>query len=168
MGKSKDKSDGIPNKHIHQRASFLYQAAAYLDKASQSSAYLEHGSSESTHKTKPSKLGSGTSRLMISHMKGVTLKSTLRLSTSIKHATCKRCENVLNEGTTLKTYVENKSREGKKPWADVLVHECTQCGFIRRFPVGAKRQARRQTRLRKNVPISTGTNDAKPSEKVEP
>jgi len=38
-------------------------------------------------------------------------------------------------GTTCTHRVENKSKGGKKKWADVLVVEC-QCGMVKRFPVG--------------------------------
>ena len=161
MAKKDSKLGGIPNKHIHQRASFLFQAATYLENATQRREESKESSSEPAQIMKSPRLGSSCSRLMISHMRSVTLKSQSRLSTSIKHATCKRCDNLLNEGTTLKTYVENKSKGGKKPWADVLAHECTQCGFIRRFPVGAKRQLRRQTRGVKDKSLSSETNDGK-------
>ena len=160
MAKKDNKLGGIPNKHIHQRASFLYQAATYLDNASQPRKESKESSSEPAQITKNPRIGSSSSRLMISHMRSVTLKSQNRLSTSIKHAICRRCDNLLNEGTTLKTFVENKSRDGKKPWADVLVHECTQCGFVRRFPVGAKRQLRKQIRA-VNKLLSSETDNGK-------
>lgn len=43
-------------------------------------------------------------------------------------------------------YVENKSRGGRKPWADVIVVECFTCGRSRRFPVNAPRQLRKHLR----------------------
>ena len=140
--KSKDKAGGIQNRHVYSRISYLYQAAAFLDKASHSA--REKEPTYTAHVIRAPKLGSGSSRLLISHLRNVSQKSQIRLATTIKHSACKRCHNILDDRTTLETYVENKSKNGKKPWADVLIHECTQCGFIRRFPVGARKQARRQ------------------------
>ena len=144
MKKSKSKNTGILNKDLYFRASFLYQAATFLNRIHQPAAESEKDSGDPAART--TQLGSGLSRRLVSDLYGVSLKAQIRLSPSIKHTACKRCHNLLVEGSTLKIYMENKSRGGKKPWADVLVHECTQCGKSRRFPVGAKRQRRRNDR----------------------
>jgi ribonuclease P protein subunit RPR2 len=123
---------GVPNKHLYSRVSYLCQAANYLD--------LAHRGLKTNDN---SLVSSGSSRQMIAHLQNVALKSQLRVSSSVKHSFCKLCHVILREGSTLSSYIENNSRGGKKPWADVLVHECTQCGAKKRFPVGAKRQARR-------------------------
>ena len=133
MGKAKDKTPGgsVPNKHLHSRVNYLYQAAKYL---------------ETTSRTSKASTNSGNSRYLMNQLQGVALKSQIRLGSSVKHSLCKRCQGFLEEGTTLASHVENKSRDGLKRWADVLVRECTRCGANRRFPVGARRQKRRQQR----------------------
>ena len=69
-----------------------------------------------------------------------------------------RNRTVLGKGSsscigTGKLYVENKSRHGRKPWADLLVSECFTCGRRKRYPLGATRQLRRQ--LRRQSPPKT-------------
>ena len=88
----------------------------------------------------------GLSRQLFAHLRAVSLKSQIRLSPNIKHSICKRCDQLLVPGSSATRYVENKSRNGKKPWADVLVITCMACGASKRFPVGAKRQLRRGKR----------------------
>ncbi len=89
------------------------------------------------------------SRQLITHLRAVSLKSQIRLSPAIKHTICKRCDVLLVPGSTSTSHIENNSRGGKKPWADVLVTTCTACGTAKRFPVGAKRQLRRDSRVGK-------------------
>ena len=144
--KSKPGTSSVPNKHIYSRVSYLYQVATFLDKTHRQSGESKETTESAVPAPKAARLGSGISRHLISQVYGVPLKAQIRLSSSIKHATCKRCHNIFEEGSTLHSFVENRSKGGKKPWADVLVHECTQCGLIRRFPVGAKRQSRRSNR----------------------
>jgi ribonuclease P protein subunit RPR2 len=62
-------------------------------------------------------------------------------------------------GSTCTNEVENKSKDGKKPWADVLVRRCATCGLEKRFPVAAKRQKRRSQRSLPNQLASGGNND---------
>lgn len=85
-------------------------------------------------------------RQLISHLKGVSLKSQIRLSPVIKHSICKKCNTLLAPGSSSSTWVENKSRGGKKPWADVMVIRCRVCDTDKRFPVGSKKQVRRTAR----------------------
>ena len=82
-----------------------------------------------------------TVRQTLSHLRRVSHKSQIRLSRGMKRSICRRCEAALIPGFTSKAYIENKSRKGKKPWADVLVVTCDACDFSKRFPIGAKRQA---------------------------
>jgi len=35
---------------------------------------------------------------------------------------------------------ENRSKKGRKPWAEVLVVRCISCGATKRFPVGSRRR----------------------------
>ncbi|KAL2007455.1 hypothetical protein VTN00DRAFT_8893 [Thermoascus crustaceus] len=78
-------------------------------------------------------------RQYISQMRGVSLKSQLRLPVEVKRSFCKRCEVLLVPGLNCTEKIENPSRGGKKPWADVLVVRCTACGTVKRFPLNAKR-----------------------------
>ena len=89
------------------------------------------------------------SRQLLAHLRAVSLRSQIRLTPAVKHAVCKRCNVVLIPGSTSTSYIENKSSGGRKPWADVLVTTCTACGTSKRFPVGAKRQVRRESRIDK-------------------
>lgn len=93
--------------------------------------------------------GSALSRQLVVHLQAVSLKSQVRLSATIKHTICKRCGILLVTGSTSTSHLDNSSRGGRKPWADVLVTTCTACGSARRFPVGAKRQGRRESRIAK-------------------
>lgn len=89
------------------------------------------------------------SRQLLVHLRAVSLRSQIRLTPAVKHTICKRCNLTLVPGSTSTSYIENKSSEGRKPWADVLVTTCTACGTTRRFPLEAKRQVRRESRIRK-------------------
>ena len=91
-----------------------------------------------------SRLGQG--RRLVSHLRTVSLKSQIRLSSSLKHSVCRRCETFLTPGSTSTFELENKSRGGRKSWADVLVVTCKHCGTAKRFPTGATRQPTSQDR----------------------
>lgn len=88
---------------------------------------------------------------LLAHMRAVALKSTIRLTPQVKHSLCKRCNSLLIEGQTSSKRIENASKGGRKPWADVLVVECGVCGAVKRWPVGAKRQGRKGQRAGKTV-----------------
>jgi len=85
-------------------------------------------------------------RRLLGHLRAVSLKGQIRLSPAMKHSICKRCDLLLVPGSSATLYIENRSRGGKRSWADVLVMTCTACGTARRFPVEAKRQPRRRER----------------------
>ena len=90
--------------------------------------------------------GLGQTHRFVNHLRAISLKTQIRLSPMLKHSTCKRCDSLLVSGSTSTEKIENYSRDGKKPWADVLVVTCNTCRTKKRFPVGAKRQPRRPTR----------------------
>jgi len=92
----------------------------------------------------------GLPRLYISQMRGVSLKSQHRLPPSIKRSFCKRCDTLLTPDLTCTKEVQNKSRERKKPWADVLVIRCTACGAEKRFPQTKKRSKKLAARRGEN------------------
>jgi len=88
----------------------------------------------------------GLSRYLSSHLRAVSLKSQVRLSRDIKRSICKRCSTPLVPDITSQSTTENRSCGGKKPWADVLVVQCSFCKAEKRLPVGSKRQARKGER----------------------
>ena len=89
------------------------------------------------------------SRQLLAHLRAVSLRSQIKLTPAMKHTMCKRCSVLLIPGSTSTSHIENKSSGGRKPWADVLVTTCTACGTSKRFPVGAKRQVRRESSIDK-------------------
>ncbi|KAL8685347.1 MAG: hypothetical protein Q9224_005854 [Gallowayella concinna] len=91
-----------------------------------------------------------STRLMLSQLKGISRKSSTRIPSGMKRSICKRCDLLLIHGRTSSQRLENKSRGGKKPWADVLVITCNSCGTAKHIPVGAKRQPRRKDRSSKS------------------
>ena len=88
----------------------------------------------------------GLPLLLSSHLTQVARKSQIRLHPETKHQICKRCGNVLAEGTTSFQYVENASKSGKRPRADVRVIRCMACGATKRWPTGATRQKKKSHR----------------------
>jgi ribonuclease P protein subunit RPR2 len=150
----------VPNRALHSRVSYLYQAAAYLSTKEQlvptnqytQSVELQDANTSSIGRVStiasrdPKCLLQKSPRRLLSDLRSVSLKAQIRLSPSMKHSICKRCDTMLIDGSTCINVVENKSKEGRKPWADVLVQTCKNCGFERRFPTTAKRQPRRPYR----------------------
>jgi ribonuclease P protein subunit RPR2 len=125
------KPKGIPSKHLHARTTFLYQAATYL----------------SLHTSPPCLPGHSPVALQLaSHLQQVSRKAQLRLAVDMKRTMCKRCNTILVHGRTASQTLENASKGSKKPCADVLVLECKMCGGEKRFPVGAKRQNKKNLR----------------------
>jgi ribonuclease P protein subunit RPR2 len=159
--KSSKGAGGVTNKALHSRVSFLYQAAAYLatrepqchnsSSADGMGLHQDVMTVSQTASQDDIRLPShALSRRYISDLRAVSLKTQIRLSPSIKHSICKRCDIMLIDGSTCACEVENKSKGGSKPWADVLVRRCKSCGYERKFPCEAKRQARRPRRLLKS------------------
>ena len=88
----------------------------------------------------------GLSRLYVAHLRSVSRKAVIRLSPEMKHTICKRCNAILEPGSTSSIQVDNASRGGRKPHADVLAISCNACGLVKRFPVSARRQRSRKSR----------------------
>src|SRR5450432_1459596 len=124
----------LPNKLLLNRVSYLYQAAAYLvtreqQTVEQNATKLDgvepkvtplDGVTLSAAKQELSNVSpSRLSRKLLSDLRSVSLKTQIRLSPAIKHTICKRCDIMLIEGSTCTNMVENRSKGGKKPWADV-------------------------------------------------
>ncbi|KAI1427423.1 RNAse P Rpr2/Rpp21/SNM1 subunit domain-containing protein [Xylaria sp. FL1777] len=157
MAKTKT-SRSIPNRHLYSRLSYLHQAAAVvgsqvgnaiLSKSdSVASRRLEDkgGPSDTQKCHAADQLRLNFARHLLTDLRATSLKSQIRLSPAIKHTICKFCDTLLIEGKTSTSVIENKSKHGKKPWADVLVVKCGTCGGVKRFPVQCTRQKRRPDR----------------------
>ncbi|KAF1962974.1 Rpr2-domain-containing protein, partial [Byssothecium circinans] len=149
MAKDKlPKTKGVPNKHLHARTTFLYQAATYLTLQTVTSKPGASGTPMDTSQENKT-LTPGYSGLAIqlgSDLHSVSRKGQIRLNVDLKRNICKSCNSVLIAGRTATHEIENQSKGAKKPWADVLVVGCTICGSKKRFPVGAKRQLKKNER----------------------
>jgi ribonuclease P protein subunit RPR2 len=147
------KSKGVPHKHLHARTTFLYQAATYLTLQATLSDPTDVTATEPSPceqvVQKHSQRLPGHSPLALqlgSHLQQVSRKAQLRLSVDLKRTMCKRCNTILVHGRTATQTLENMSKGGRKPWADVLVLECKLCGGKKRFPTGAKKQEKKSLR----------------------
>jgi ribonuclease P protein subunit RPR2 len=150
---AKPKQPGsVPNRPLYSRISYLYQAASYLSgvnenelqPAAESAGNVSAAKGKSLeHKTKQA-----MSRRLLTDMRATSLKTQIRLSPAMKRTICKYCDTLLIEGETCTSTVENKSRGGRKTWADVWVTTCKTCGGLKRSPVDAPRQKRRPARIR--------------------
>lgn len=151
MAKAKPKAvkgnPGANNKVANSRVRFLHDAAILLanTKSTKSVPSLHANSTDATTPiTNPTEI---LSRVLAKDLRSVAMKSQIRLSTVVKHSICKNCHTVLQEGSTCTKEVENRSKGGKKPWADVNLVKCLTCGLASRFPVAAKRQKRKTLRV---------------------
>ena len=154
MAKSKPQTS-VANRHIYSRASFCYQAATYLaqatkpkehDSESNFAGQKQHGTADTAALAK--RATENMSRQMISDMRAISLKVQIRQSPDLKRTMCKICDSLLIEGQSCLSMVENHSKGGKKPWADVLVIQCLTCKNVKRIPIGAQKQKRKQARLK--------------------
>lgn len=146
---------GIPNKVLHSRLSYLYQAAAYLASQKHSNVLVADEKREAIATSREldddsKKSLQASARHLVKDLRAVSQKTLLRMSPAMKNSICKRCDTMLIDGDTCTSEVENQSKGGKKPWADVLLRKCNVCGSARRFPLGADRQKRRPYRSTKD------------------
>lgn len=166
---AKKKVPGVPNKSSYCRLSFMYQAATFLaavspnrDQPSDQAASQQVdpdtrmqtdgedvGHSDADKKRRASKQTRNMSHRLLADLRSVSLKSQIRVSPAMKRTICKFCDTLLVEGQTCTSAVENTSKGGRKPWADVLVMTCHTCHHAKRFPVNAPRQPRRPFRIAK-------------------
>lgn len=160
MAKGKN-GDSVPNKHLYSRISYLHQAATYLASQSPSAEGQQHQQQQNTCNTHddtkpaPPPPSHNLARQLVADIRTVGRKVLIRPSPRMKQTLCKHCDSVLIEGKSCVTSVENPSRGGRKPWADVLVVRCRVCDNVRRYPVSAPRQKRK------------GLREAKPAEAAE-
>ena len=152
-GATKNKA---PNGALHSRVSYLYQAAMYLATQTQldksnpnkevpSSQAIPTDLKDTVEKSKLAATYQPSARRLVSDLRGVSGKVLIRMSPGMKRSICKNCDSILVEGSTCLVEMENKSKGGKKRWADVLVRKCNTCGCARRYPLG-ERQKRRPHR----------------------
>lgn len=157
MAKAKGKGGGgVQNRAIYSRISFLQQAAVLLSATATAAssgqpsgppgadtavtAQPDTASINSTHPLQ------GLGRQLVTDLRSVSLKTRIRLSPAVKQTICKYCDSVLIEGETCTSTIENRSKGGRKPWADVLVRKCHGCQRERRYPVSASRPKRKTER----------------------
>ncbi|KAK6513005.1 hypothetical protein TWF506_009167 [Arthrobotrys conoides] len=133
-----------PQQAVFSRLSFLHQASTVLP---------------------PSSIG--LSRYYTSHLLSVSRKSVQRLSPAVKHTICKRCSSSLLPGITSTTRVENKSRNGRKPWADVVVVTCGFCGCTKRFPALDKEEMKAKKAEKERKKNRVDVDDATVSKAIE-
>ncbi|KAK1965087.1 RNAse P Rpr2/Rpp21/SNM1 subunit domain-containing protein [Colletotrichum sublineola] len=154
---AKPKSESLPNRHAYTRVSYLHQAAAYLATVQSANSDTIINASQARHAPhavdheERLKTNETVARRFVSDIRAVSLKAQIRPSPSLKQMMCKYCDSLLLEGKTCSTTVENASKSGKKPWADIMVTKCKTCGNVKRFPVSAPRQKRRPFREQKAV-----------------
>lgn len=145
MVKEKKKGKGkapIPNKNVHLRLSFLHQAALYLSNhADATEPTTEPKSALSSQSSGKVQQYGGQSRYLLNHMKGVGRKSVIRLDKEVKRKVCKACDQSLDAYSSMRV-MENESKGGRKPWADVLLVKCRNCSTPKRFPRGERRRRR--------------------------
>ncbi|KAM3457528.1 hypothetical protein MY3296_000960 [Beauveria thailandica] len=165
---------GVQNKHIYARASYLYQAAAFLATASLpptprttngAQAANNHDTdalSKDMHQPPSAKdmtyppadnhqrrALQNMSRSLLVDMRAVSAKVLIRQRPGLKRTVCRYCDALLIEGQSCDAAIENASRGGRKPWADVLVVRCRACGGAKRFPVGEPRTKQVRKSLRR-------------------
>lgn len=144
MGKAKASKNGnttIPHKHIHSRLSYLHQAATYLatsnTRSSTDRVNTDGISGDEDFQILNNDTPSVEVNRLLGQIRGVSQKSQLRLSATVKHTICKRCDSLLIAGRTSGEAILNPSKNGKKPWADLFEIRCLNCGTVKRFAVGS-------------------------------
>ncbi|KAH8121076.1 ribonuclease P protein subunit RPR2 [Trichoderma asperellum] len=178
MAKQKGNA-GIQNRHIYSRASYLYQAASYLANCAhqtKKATNTENSQNEEridelsgvvdvdgfAHSNQERKAIINLSHQVVSDMRSVSLKAQIRQSPAIKQTICKYCDAVQIEGKTCHSTVENLSKGGRKPWADVLVTRCDTCGNMKRYPVSAPRRKRKSLRATSTPKREKGSAASEP------
>lgn len=136
---------GVQNRPLYSRISFLHQAATHLALLKQPTEETGSATAVPDAEQAPAPL-EGMARRLATDLRSVSLKTRIRLSPAVKQYVCKYCDTVLLEGQSCSSFVENKSKGCKKPWADVLVRKCNTCGKEKRFPISAPRTKRKTLR----------------------
>lgn len=169
---AKSKADGprkVPHPHLHARLAFLQQAAQLLEEQQHSRqsveqpqphAQDERDGEEGSDKVTSHKLDSSRgfqfksnvlARELSSQTTAITRKTKIRIAPGLKRTICKGCSSKLVEGQSSSSRTENKSRVGRKAWADVLIVTCLSCKMEKRYPVGQSRGTKKAQRKAKSV-----------------
>ncbi|KAL2262786.1 hypothetical protein VTK26DRAFT_9484 [Humicola hyalothermophila] len=137
---------GVQNRAIYSRMSFLQQAAMALSSIPQ--CIPESSNAVAVKSPPPPSQPSleGLSRRLATDLRAVSLKTRIRLSPAVKQTICKFCDSPLIEGESCTSHIDNRSKGGRKPWADVLVRKCHTCGGEKRYPVNSPRPKRKTER----------------------
>jgi ribonuclease P protein subunit RPR2 len=156
------KAKGIPNKHLHARSTFLYQATTYLCLQTtihdnEATTDVTEGAQTASYDGHKIQKHSPLALQLGSDLQQVSRKGQLRLAVDLKRSICKSCNTVLIPGRTATQTIENLSRGGRKPWADVLVIACNLCGGKKRLPVGATKQLKKAKRQATSAATTTTT-----------
>ncbi|KAJ5194460.1 RNAse P Rpr2/Rpp21 subunit [Penicillium cf. griseofulvum] len=164
-GKKEPKNSKNSQSHIRARLDYLHQAAAYFQGKSTLAkgqnakvvnneynlfaSHVSSGEESHTVDTKEEVCSvnqkntqeplRNLSRVCVSHLRAVAMKTQIRLPVTLKRSICKRCDTILTPGVTCSHETRNASRGGKKSWADVLVVKCLSCRTEKRFPQTEKR-----------------------------
>ncbi|KAI9737854.1 MAG: hypothetical protein M1834_009223 [Cirrosporium novae-zelandiae] len=195
--KNKKTTPSAPQKHLYSRISYLYQTAILLNsvqtgrnrlesETNKESQYQSSKSTDTIRNNESGGLGNApnlheenreeslqnpitqrSTRRLLSQARAISMKSQIRLSPNIKRTICKRCDALLIPGQSSAEYIENISRDRKKPWADILVIQCQLCGTSKRFPVGASKQTRRTDRTSGTAMTTTESQLATRGNKME-
>ncbi|KAL2871508.1 ribonuclease P Rpr2/Rpp21/SNM1 subunit [Aspergillus lucknowensis] len=185
MAKAKGKKGPIGgvNSHLRARINYLYNAAAYLQAAhgkpgteaiERGEKPWEHAVMTDSNRIVPAvpTIRANThdrahcipqlARGCISQMRGVSLKSQLRLPVEQKRSLCKRCNTLLIPGNNCTEETRNPSRGSRKSWAEVRIVRCNICGTDKRFPQTNRRSSKLSER-RKGEKVKYEPESAKPT-----
>ncbi|KAL2845008.1 Rpr2-domain-containing protein [Aspergillus pseudoustus] len=175
MAKLKGKKglSGGVNSHVRARINFLYNAATFLQSACQRPEAVDHAVKPVEDEMIPDAIygepqdpANGASsrdhsdcvpalaRTYISQMRGVSLKSQLRLPIEQKRSFCKRCDTLLILGDNCTEEIRNPSRGARKPWAEVRVVRCNTCLTEKRFPCAERRSSKLSERKKHQTAIA--------------
>ncbi|KAG8629367.1 hypothetical protein KVT40_003232 [Elsinoe batatas] len=168
-------SKGAKSRHLQARVTFLDRAAKLLaaqqftasinvvrstkiPDAPNNAAHANHtgtlqdtATTDTTANDTPQSTNTGLPLLLSSHMRTVAKRGQVRIAQDVKRSICKICSTPLIENKTSSTRIENTSTGERKAHADVKVVECLNCGGVKRFPIGARRQAKRSQRKDRKV-----------------
>lgn len=158
----------VAHPHLHARLAFLQRAAHLLEEQQlrtqlvveptprtgnsenlNSASELEAPDLEKEVLVPSIQKSNPLAREMSSHTIAIIKKTKLRISPDLKRTICKRCSSKLIEGQSSFTRTENKSRDGRKAWAEVVVVTCQFCEMEKRIPLGQKRGRKKDQRSTK-------------------
>ncbi|KAF8426583.1 RNAse P Rpr2/Rpp21/SNM1 subunit domain-containing protein, partial [Tirmania nivea] len=120
----------------YARINFLYQVSMLLSLPCTTQTASTPSTSTQSSTPTPTPLNPALSRFYLSILRSIAQKNVLKIHPNIKRSICKRCEVHLVPGVSCTLECENRSRGGRKAWAEVLVVRCGGCGAAKRFPVG--------------------------------